>query len=321
MAVEMVLNELSHQIPASNIYIARGWISTLRKTIQAATGLGIQRVLRTGRVFYEIELGPNYFIATWLHDNEVDLDERRYFYTIITKCPYLEDSESPQSDDSIEVMEFYYSGQRADGFRYAYWINALALSFLSDSQWDRDIIDNISLQSIDPNTGNLLENQTVSVIHASKPEHVFTHQNWINKQIRESIRDGNDIWHRKDELYPNLLFCDALLIQLRSLHNSHPALRQVVKRLSELDAFCRNWQQGPFNPQSLSGNPRPESQATLKQYGKERTFLCPDSKQRIFTWHLNINPGNWRLYFFPLENEKKIIIGYIGPHLPIVTEN
>lgn len=319
MSVEMVLNELSHKMPASNIYVARQWLSGLRETIQAATALGVGKILRTGRLFYEIQLAPNYFVSNWLNDDGVDHVERVFLHTIATKYPYLQDILPTGSADDAMLSEFYCEAERADGFRYAYWMQAIAISFLSHKRWDRAVIENISVHALDVETGELKEQQSVSVNHASRPEHLDSHDNWITALIRDSIRDGHDIWYRREELYPNLLFCDALHKQLRSLHSSHTALRQVKQRLSELETFCANWQEGVFEPTQLRGGARQESQATLQQYGIERTFMCPDGEERVFNWHISINPSAWRLHFFPLHKERKIIIGYIGRHLLTAT--
>ena len=59
----------------------------------------------------------------------------------------------------------------------------------------------------------------------------------------------------------------------------------------------------------------PESPATLEMYGLERTFHCHDGVLRVFSWHVRVTPGAWRLYFYPLPGEHKFIIGYIGSHL------
>jgi len=321
MTVEMVLNELSHQVLASDIYSARRLLSGLRETMQSATQLGVKRILRTGKPVYEIELAPDYFVSSWLSDTRVDQVERGFLRSIATKAPYLQDISTSEIANAAELSEFYYQNEKADGFRYAYWIEAIAVSFLSNDRWDRSVIDNISVQSLDTDTGQLQQRQAVSVNHASRTDHLARHENWIAECIRDSIRDGQDIWYRKEELYPNLLLCDALRRQLRAIHSSHLALRQVKKRLSELEIFCRNWTQGSFTSKQLHGNPRTESQATLQQYPNERTFMCPDGVERIFSWHARINPGAWRLHFFPLENEQKIIIGYIGPHLSTATDN
>ncbi len=322
MSVELVLNELSHQTYAPNIYTAREWMTTFRETIQAAVQIGTKQILRTGQIFYQIKLTRDYTIAQWLNDSGVDRDERLYIKTLTTKYPYLENFAPIEGVTPVELMDVYYNDQRAEGFRYAYWMDALAISFLSNSQWDRAIIEGLVLQYMEPESDEITE-EMICIPHASKPEHVDTHREWISHRVQDSIHDGTDIWYRREELFPALIFCESVRQQLRQIHSSHPLLRQVKERLQELQRYCDHWDSGPFDPsQSLiKGRPRTESQATLQQYGNFRTFLCPDGHRRIFTWHISLNPGSWRLYFFPLESTRKIIIGYIGPHLPIASEN
>lgn len=318
MPVEMVLNELSYRQPAENVYIARNWFSNLRQTIQAATDLGVARILRTDRIFYEIPIAPNYLISNWLHDREVDEVERSFIRSITAKSPYLEDIDPAQSLDA-ELYEFIYDGESANGLRYAHWLDALAVSMLSHDRWDRNHIENISMECLDPDADQITVTQGISVRHASRPAHLSAHSTWIALRRADSLRDGNDIWFRQSELFPSLLFCEPLRRQLRAIHASHQVFKQLKKHLVDLEAYCSNWENGPFNAQQLPGKPRTESEATLHQYGQERTFLCPDGARRLFSWHMNLNPGTWRLHFFPLENEKKIIIGYVGPHLRIVS--
>ena len=98
-------------------------------------------------------------------------------------------------------------------------------------------------------------------------------------------------------------------------------LRPVVRRLFELERYCQESTTGAFEPTRLSTKASPESQVTLNQYGKERTFLCPDDIERTFSWHLRLTPGAWRLYFIPFPKTRKMIIGYIGPHLRTVKYN
>ena len=322
MLVEMVLNELSHQDPAQNIHTAKKLISILIKTILAATEVGVTRVLRMNESFFENQLAPDYFLQNWLNDNNVDREERLFFRTIATKIPYLQDLEDSQIADPAELSEFFYEEKATNGFRYAYWLEAMAVSILSDSKWDTFRIDNINInvQKLNENSGDL-EEEIVSVNHASRPQHLDHHIDWINERIQDSIQDGNDLWFRRSDLYPSFDFCNSAGKQLRRLHSSNPVFRQVKQRLYELQLFCNNWHEGPFNSERLPTRTRPESETTLQQYGAERTLMCPDGIERVFSWHVNLNPGAWRLYFFPLGNERRMIIGYIGPHLRIATEN
>ncbi len=94
-------------------------------------------------------------------------------------------------------------------------------------------------------------------------------------------------------------------------------LRPILDRLSLLEHFCKDWLEGPFESQRIACRATPESMATLEQYGSERTFSCPDGEMRLFSWHVRLTPHAWRIYFFPLEGKRQLIIGYIGHHLSI----
>jgi hypothetical protein len=89
-------------------------------------------------------------------------------------------------------------------------------------------------------------------------------------------------------------------------------LRQVIKRLLELEDCCQNWKSGAFDLDSLPSKASPESKSRLKQFQEELTFECPDGITRTFSLHVRMTPGPWRLYFLTDLRPGKIIIGYIG---------
>jgi hypothetical protein len=91
-----------------------------------------------------------------------------------------------------------------------------------------------------------------------------------------------------------------------------------MKRLLDLNDYCENWRDGSFSPEKVVGRVTVESGETLKMYEEEHTFLCPDGEGRLFSWHCRVTPEPWRIYFYPLTRERRIIIGHIGEHLPTV---
>jgi len=90
----------------------------------------------------------------------------------------------------------------------------------------------------------------------------------------------------------------------------------VVKRLLTLDEVCEEWKEGPFP--DFSYKVTPESESTLKnpKFAKMRTFLCPPDDERLFSLHIRVTPGEWRIYFIADCPGKPVYVGYIGPHLP-----
>ena len=313
MDLDLVFNELSVEFPASDIWTAKRWMSNLLSTIQAAIEHGVNRVLRTHRDFHAIMLAPDYPLARWRNDLNVDKEKRRYFNYRITQYPFIVDLHNSEIKENFLLYEFSHEGDEAEGLGYAYLLEALAVSVRSEERWESSILE-LEAKQLDDD-GNLTIDK-VKVIHASHPNHVVENGKWIKNRLQQGVRDGDNLWNRKHELFPSLSFCEGVVTQIRELRIGNPMLRVVVKRLFELEDYCKNWHEGPFNPDNLPTKVTPESQVTLQQFGGERTFLCPDGQKRIFSWHVRLTPAAWRIYFFPEEGIKEIIIGYIGPHLP-----
>lgn len=119
MSIDMVLNELSLQSPASDSLIARQWMSDFIQTIRAVKAqAGKQAILRTQYDFHTALLSPNYPIRRWLNDSEVDRDEQRFIKTLVTKAPFSQDilnNEVYRLENKTGSSEFLYHGEVALG--------------------------------------------------------------------------------------------------------------------------------------------------------------------------------------------------------------
>lgn len=89
-------------------------------------------------------------------------------------------------------------------------------------------------------------------------------------------------------------------------------LRQVLKRLFELEEYCKTWESGAFDFDALPSKVSPESESRLKELKDKLTFQCSDGKKRIFSLHARMTPGAWRIHFCTELGPGKIVIGYVG---------
>ena len=330
MALEMVLNE--HSLCAPDVDSARVWMTKLAETIQQASQIcGGQAVkLWTQKKVGDTILtkdysNQDYALRTYLfgdqtvRNNKEQKDQRDYLQSLLTRTPYWDEQPQPQASQTPEIdeIEFTHNHQTCGmcGIGFTYLRNAFAVSLPSDPCWQ---VDNITLKVIwTTSNSKLAELVEISaeITHASNPNHVTAHAEWIEKRLRSKIHNGNDLWNHKDSLFPSLTFCNTVHRQIRRL--SGQIFDNVWEKLSDLQAHCEGWTSGGFNTEGLLGNPRLESAATLQIFGQERNFRCPDGEERIFSWHISLT-DSWRLYFFPGPELGKMIIGYIGPHLPTV---
>lgn len=307
MDLEMVLNELSLKTPASDEQTARKLMSELISTVRQATVTGVKRVIRTSDEINTIELAPNYPVVRWRNDNEVDLEERRFFRTLATKAPFWVDL-AEQIKNDFDLSDVLYQGETARGLCFALISDALPVSLRSENRWDGSRLELLVTRLEDE---ELIE-EYLEIVHVSCKHHVQELAEWIENRTHLEIFDGSDLWKRRNELFPRLEFCEDLYKQMQNLRNGDPMLRQVVKRLTELEKYCEDWTSGNFNPDRLPSKVTPESQTRLQQLKQQLTFECPDGTKRIFSFHVRITPGAWRLHFSEALGPGKLIIGYIG---------
>ncbi len=305
MDMEMALNELSFHSSARNEDTARKRMSGLLDTIRAASAHGVKRNLHIDQNINlsGLELAPDYPVARWLNDGLVNRDLRSYFRSLATKISYIND-----------LPEYIHHERQARGLGFAYQNDHLAISLSSNDSWRLSYIE-LEVRYLELDEFDELISELVQVKHASYPEHVAEHADWISERVASDIHSGADIWNRRDELFPHLQFCVSVGEQLKGILSGDARIEPIRKKLGELEGFCKSWRSGPFNKDAVPGTVHPESLATLDQFGDERTFRCPDGQQLLFTWHAYLTIEGWRLYFYPLAHERQLIIGYIGHHL------
>jgi hypothetical protein len=317
MDVEMVLNELSLQ-PANDIWTAQQRMSAFLETVAMATHNGVKRSIRTHDDLYALMLGPNYPVSKWMNDNKVDLEARRFFRTLTTKTPFLQDLEQTPIHDTVVLSDPFLEHERAIGLGMAFWLDALAISLQLEQRWDTSHIS-IRMCQLDEDGG--LFDTIENIHHASRADHIKEHLEWIRERIygnQARIRSGTDLCLQKKILFPHLHFCASAENQLKALLTGDLKVLAIQKKVQELESYCTEWHNGQFDPQKIASKISPESPITLHTYDKERTFLCPDGQKRLFSWHMRLTPGEWRIYFHPIASQQELIIGYIGRHLPTV---
>jgi hypothetical protein len=305
MDLEMVLNELSLRSPANDILTAQQWMVDLIDTINVAAEHGVKKIIHVDRNINDVLLAPGYPIARWRNDSQVDRDTRSFFKTLTTKLSFIPD-----------LPEFWYRDEQANGLGFAFQHEHIAISLKSMSDWNSGHLGlEVRYPELDENDQLIIEH--VDIIHASCGDHILEHSEWIKNRTHIEIRDGSDIWNHKEELFLNLQFCDCTGVQIQSLLSGDPKFLYVKRKLLDLEGVCQDWQKqgGAFDLQKVPGKKKPESEATLNEYGQLRTFYCPDEEYRVFSLHVWVT-RDWRIHFFPFGAKQQIIIGYIGVHLP-----
>lgn len=202
-------------------------MSELIGVLSTARTYGV-KTLRTEDNLYTLLLANNYPVASWLNDREVEREEQSFMRRQLDiKTPLLADV-ATNIHDQDALSEFRYQGVEARAIGIAYLIDALAVSFLSESKWDVDTLD-IEIEFLDEVSEELIT-RTESIIHASRRDHILKHKPEIINRL------NSEPWHPKDEILPcyfNENEISPLLEWLSSLRDL-PAKKAIYTRLQQV---------------------------------------------------------------------------------------
>jgi hypothetical protein len=305
MLLEMFFNELSVTPLAADVESGQMRVEQFVRTMIVIASRGVRPMLRIPEDFFVKPIAPGYDWYKWLNDNRVDRQLRQYLRSLGTEMPFLRDQGELEAEWA--GIDCFCRNQKALGLKAAYVADGLAVSLLSRQEWDNPFID-CEIQEI---TGEDIECRLESIHHASNVQHADTHRDWIFYRIRNAVKNGKELWRYVTDFFPALDNCSVVEEQMVNLPaNSLPS---IMRGLFHLNDYCRVWRSGAFDPNAVACNVSLESEQTLQMFSAERTFLCPDGKKRVFSWHAKV--GQWRIYFDPAQGPGNLLIGYVGKHL------
>ncbi len=317
-------NELSLYNKASSIDSARLIIKTFVNSCIKAKNLGLGDLrLCESHVpnFYNITILADYSIGKWLKDNQVNQDLRDKFKEIVTSSPLICSFEINEVNVySRSEFNKYFENQThvISGLGVAYIFDTLSISISTHHEWHKNSIE-ISHYYLNDQLEEVTNN--IIVKHFSSPQNLQTHIDWWEQHKIDSINNSSELWEKRKDIFPNLVFCGEVENQLKSIGTSK-LFNQIIDRLTVLNNYLENWNRGSFNYNEVNQKTNlrisPESTSTLNKFGTLRKFNIPSKGKVIFDLH--IKTGDLRFHFYPDNESKKVYIGYIGKHLRIASE-
>lgn len=193
-------------------------------------------------------------------------------------------------------------------------------------------IEQLNLSEVYMPTENIFDNQfpfdsnAFLGIDFSKTT-ISSSRHIINDSTYKRFSDANlwnvtfrNLWSKRDKLFPNLILCGEVEEQISKIGNSG-YFNQIVQRLRDFNIAINQWTSGEFNYRDINNRfplrISPESDRTMDRFGNERICSFPNGGTASFMLH--IKTGDLRFHFYPDNTNRKVYVGYIGPHLNTVT--
>ena len=312
--MDLVLNELSLRHRSFDRADAIRRMESIIGVLRECARHGCSGVLRTLSGFLACTLCEGYTIRHWMNDNSVEQEKRTRFKTAVTKGPFVDEFTTPEESAGSVIYEFHFGNDAVYGLGVGYLLESPAVSLPGDARFEVDPIK-INVSTLDSELRLLSEEKEVCSL--TNTNQVSNRARWIRERIQKDIPDGSTAWDKHFEFFPNLIFCDSAAADLRRLSGTERYFYQVCRHLFVLNSFCLNLDQlGMAGLTEIKWSNESDSTLNNDELRRMREFIGPDGNRRLFSLHTKPTGGNIRIHFLPLLGQQRIMIGYIGPHLP-----
>ena len=241
-----------------------------------------------------------YPIAKWMA--EVDRDERTRLLSFWSKRIVYK----PEED-----AELLCQNETMIGGTEAILTDSFVISPCFTNKWEKlDIIGR--LYTIDEEEP---EDVVLTNVYSDRQLNLDKIQKILLRHRKPSIYSYQELWERREELFPMLTFCPSVENDLKKLEKSY--IHQVHRKLMELELYCEKNRGKPFQKDLLSKT-TPETEETLRKYKIEHTFSNDEGKQYLTSWHMRFTGIPGRIFFVPNYQSDRILVCYIGKKLKTV---
>ena len=267
-----------------------------------------------GQNFYEHQFTTQYYYYNWIKDKRPDEDLKTLLKSVIGSVFPVENILIQYEKENNKALEMSVNGTACIGLGLASELifDTISISY-NNGNWTNANYDISILNVEEDENGELKEIEDISVVkNISTLDHVETHQEFLMDETKESIQNGRDLWIRRTNIFPNLIFGIEVEKQISHFADSDLGFQQIIKRLFELQNVASEFNGNPIEPEIFPTKTTPESDGREKKLKTKLHFKDANNNVKSFTWHCRFTPSAGRIYFIAYENDKKILIGYIG---------
>lgn len=315
--MQLVVNDLSAKFPCPNKKRGQDIMKNFIDTYYLVKNVIDSDSIILDKDYHSFELAENYRLEQWLNDDHIDVEQKRRFRRMLNQSFTFDSEEFEQEYQWKLEAEFYHDELTSRSCQFAYETDGILISFLSDSYWKKAVITGIYTY-LDEEGEMISEAASIPNVSCEENAAIFCEEQEriLASQKKESIHSGMDIFMCRDEMFPNLIFCENAIKQLQTEIGGTEA-GQVYRRLLELQETASKMGK-KFDKEKLT-HATPESKATLQQFEEEHKIMMPDGTRQVFSWHVRFTGGyGGRIFFEPRPEEERIYIGHIGKKLPTV---
>ncbi|OLS53761.1 hypothetical protein [Rhodovulum sulfidophilum] len=297
------LNELSFPSGKVDTEAAEAAVLGLAKTLQSLRRIHSSTALHSSVPLASIPLGDEQWLGTVMAKGR-SRDEWRYLRGFENRAPFrVELGEA----FGLEA-EYRHNDELADGLGLSHTLGTLGISFANDP-W---LVASVPLRRISLDENDECDEQDVQVHHAATPAHVIGHDEWLRRMPGEQARDGEELWARRTEIFPHLLFLPRTEAHLRAFKAGEIHFASAQHALMDLEIAAARWKTEDAAMPNFLTKTTPEGEQRRKLFH----FDDLTGVQRCFDWHSRYTPGAGRVHFWCDRSSGRLTIAHVGEKVP-----
>ncbi|WP_049735835.1 hypothetical protein [Rhizobium ecuadorense] len=297
------LNELSFPQGQVDQNAAEASVVGLVKTLQALRRVQPSTALHSSVSLASIPIGADNWLGQIMATGR-NRDEWRFLRGFENRAPFRVGLGETFAMDS----EYHFGNQPAEGLGLSHAVGTLSVSF-ANNPW---IAPTVELRRIFLSDDGDCEGEMVEVSHASTADHIAAHDNWLRRMPLERVRDGDELWVRREEIFPHLRFLPRTEAYIRSFKAGEVRFTAAGRTLMDLEVATSRW--------NTTQSPMPTwltlTSAEAEQRSKKFNFDDLDGVERCFDWHARYTPGAGRIHFWCDRANGLLMIGHVGEKVP-----
>lgn len=303
----MILNEISLKTINTSQTVAKDKISQFLDVCHLLFHQKREKTFYYTKELMNEPLIKGYSIHEWLADPTVSREEKTYLRSLVNRGVLLDDLQFLESQLYVDYRGKKFSSV---GCLAAYEWGDLAISLSSDELWMKEYIrgNYITIET---------DEQEVCIKNCSTKAHVDGLILEQRQEVKVQISSGKEVWDKREELFPHLVFCENVKKQLEEVEISIH-IKAIIERIQILEDYFATYE-GTFNKEKVGYGCRYESESVQNdaKLRRQRKFKTPYGNEEYFYWHISF-PGDYpgRIHFRPDAEHNVGIIGYVGKHLP-----
>lgn len=266
-------------------------------------------VLRSARDMTQMPCAPDFslFDALLRLQGTGAREELAFFAGLTTKSPLVSDLGAEHRIFITEARDM----RPDDGAPLLLCAldDSVAVSFPTSPGWDRDRIV-VKFRELLPD--GTFSDESEEIDYLSRADHSEPICRRHRESHRTDIRNGEELWRRRREIFPNLFFGLDVENHVAAL----PYLSSVINRLSELDAAAADWVGGPAPQWTCKVTNESGNLQKNPKLREARRFRSYSGRRELFIWHARVRGGR-RIHLRFNRATREVEIGYIGRHLPL----